>query len=197
MQPIIGYPFTRARRPTQKIVRRAFTPEEDAKLVEIVTQHSHLNWQEIAPLLEGRSARQCRERWAEYLKPGIRVEPWTELEDNLLLRQIELHGHRWATIAQAFWQRSDNDVKNRWYSHLRDSVMMRTDGHLELMRDARGNRIHFKQKRRRSPVAASARAFQALGYKKRDEDDDEIVEDVVGRAIPQQKAEETEDLVHG
>jgi hypothetical protein len=171
MRPALGYPFIRARRHAQKIVRRAFTPEEDAKLVEIVTQRPHLNWQEIAPHLPGRSARQCRERWVEYLKPGIRVEPWTDLEDNLLLRQIELHGHRWATIAQGFWQRSDNDVKNRWYSHLRDSVMMRPDGHLELMRDARGNRIHMKQKRRRSPVPASERAFHALEHKKGEDAD--------------------------
>jgi hypothetical protein len=143
----------------KRSARRWFTPEEDAKIVEIVTRFPQLDWMDIASHLPGRTARQCRERWSEYLNPAIRVEPWTENEDNLLLRQIEMHGHRWTIIAQAFARRSDNDIKNRFYSHLKDSLVISPDGHFELMRDAEGNRVHGKLKRRRYHVPASQLAF--------------------------------------
>jgi hypothetical protein len=87
------------------------------------------------------------------------VEPWTDDEDNLLLRQMEMHGHRWTVIAQAFSRRSDNDVKNRFYSHLRDSLVILPDGRFDLKRDAEGNRVHGKSKRSRHHVPASQLAF--------------------------------------
>jgi hypothetical protein len=150
---------------TTKIVRRAFTPDEDALLLEIMIRDAKLPWGEVALHLPGRTARQCRERWAKYLNPDIRVAPWTDDEDNLLLKQIQLHGHRWATIALAFVDRSDNDVKNRWYSHLRDCLRLTADGRYELMRDSDGNRIHWKAKRKRMCVSANTVAHRTLERK--------------------------------
>jgi hypothetical protein len=150
---------------TTKIVRRAFTPDEDALLLEHTMRDPKLSWSDVALRLPGRTARQCRERWAKYLKPDIRVAPWTDDEDNLLLRQIQLHGHRWATIALAFVDRSDNDVKNRWYSHLRDCLRLTADGRYEIMRDSDGNRVHWKAKRKRTCVSASTVARRTLERK--------------------------------
>jgi hypothetical protein len=80
---------------------------------------SEVDWEAVATKMEGRSARQCRERWVNYLAPTIRSEPWTEEENRLLVDKINELGHCWATIGQFFNGRSENDVKNRWYSHLK------------------------------------------------------------------------------
>jgi hypothetical protein len=69
--------------------------------------------------MESRSARQCRERWVNYLAPTIRSDPWTEDENRLLIDKMNELGHCWATIGHFFNGRSENDVKNRWYSHLK------------------------------------------------------------------------------
>jgi hypothetical protein len=83
---------------------------------------------EISFGLPGRSARQCRERWSDYLNPEIRIEPWTQDEDTFLLQQVGVFGHRWTAIAVGFARRSANDVKNRWYSHLRFCSVVASGG---------------------------------------------------------------------
>jgi hypothetical protein len=54
-----------------------------------------------------------------YLAPHLRSDPWTESEDELLIAKMNELGSAWSSISQFFRGRSDNDVKNRWYSHLR------------------------------------------------------------------------------
>jgi hypothetical protein len=54
-----------------------------------------------------------------YLSPEIRTDPWTEAEDRILVQQINQHGFAWSAISHCFNGRSDNDIKNRWYSHLK------------------------------------------------------------------------------
>jgi hypothetical protein len=63
--------------------------------------------------LPGRTARQCRERWAHYPNPGVRPDPWTAAEDRLLIEMVNEEGFAWATIAHWFRGRSDNAIKNR------------------------------------------------------------------------------------
>jgi hypothetical protein len=107
-------------RPPRKLsVRRPFTPYEDAALILLLGSAPDVNWETIAERMLGRSARQCRERWVNYLSPAIRSEPWTDAEDQLLINKINEAGHCWANICQCFNGRSENDVKNRWYSHLK------------------------------------------------------------------------------
>jgi hypothetical protein len=146
--------------------RNSFTPEEDARLVELVTDHPSDSWAAIAAQFPGRSARQCRERWNDYLNPNIRMEPWTEQEDELLLVQIERFGHQWKMIATGFAQRSASDIKNRWYSHLRFSVVLTPMGRFEFLRDHKGRRITQKLKRNKKAVFPGRMAFAAVEKKR-------------------------------
>jgi hypothetical protein len=76
-------------------------------------------WSGVAKHLPGRSARQCRERWNNYLSPSVRLDPWTDAEDRLLIDRVNELNFSWSLIAQSFNGRSDNDIKNRWHSHLK------------------------------------------------------------------------------
>jgi hypothetical protein len=70
----------------------------------------------MSPLAYGS---QCRERWSNYLSPNIRSDPWTEAEDRLVVEKMNEDHFSWSLIAPFFNGRSDNDIKNRWYSHLK------------------------------------------------------------------------------
>jgi hypothetical protein len=83
-------------------------------VVSLVAQHGTDRWDRIASGMEGRTSRQCRERWKSFLAPGHVNGPWSELEDNLLLALYKQHGPRWAFITRFFNGRSDYNVKNRW-----------------------------------------------------------------------------------
>lgn len=99
--------------------RRPFDTIEDAAIMRAMMSGPFEPWDAIARRLPGRTARQCRERWANYLCPAIRSDPWTHEEDRLLVEKINEVSFSWSAIAHSFNGRSDNDIKNRWYSHLR------------------------------------------------------------------------------
>jgi hypothetical protein len=99
--------------------RRPFGTAEDAVIMKAMLAGPFEPWDAISRRLPGRTARQCRERWANYLSPAIRSDPWTPEEDRILIEKINEMGFSWSSIAHSFNGRSDNDIKNRWYSHLR------------------------------------------------------------------------------
>ena len=99
---------------TKKRTNHKFKPEEDLQLRKLVKQYGVLSWEEIATLMEGRNARQCRDRWYYYLSPKINNEPWSAEEDRRLIQICyELNG-KWTKIAKRFKGRTDTQIKNRW-----------------------------------------------------------------------------------
>ena len=54
---------------------------------------------EVAVAVSGRTAKQCRERWKNFLDPGINRSPWTAAEDAALCRAHEKVGNKWSMIA--------------------------------------------------------------------------------------------------
>lgn len=147
--------------------RKPFTPDEDAKLVELVSTQQFLNWQYIASNLPGRTARQCRERWSEYLNPSIKFQPWTNYEDSLLVSLVQTYGNKWTFISKMFNGRTGNDVKNRWYSHLKGVVYTDLNGNLQIMRNEKGEIISNKKKRKRNIVCVNQNAYLNLKQKQK------------------------------
>ena len=76
------------------------------------------NWDKISQFMPGRSAKQCRDRFCNYLSTNHTNEPWNEEEDEILLRFLSLIGPKWSIISKYIPKRSGNDVKNRWHKHL-------------------------------------------------------------------------------
>lgn len=97
-----------------KNVKRLFTKEEDQMIVSLVKIYGTSSWVNVSKCLVNRTSRQCRERWKYYLAPGIRNDPWTEEEDEMLKQCVKEFGPKWARISGLFENRTDTNIKNRW-----------------------------------------------------------------------------------
>lgn len=99
-----------------------FTPDEDKRLLQLVSQYGSKAWVIIARFMPKRNSRQCRERYLNYLSPFINKGDWSEKEDELLLIKYQEFGSKWVTIASFFPDRTDAMVKNRFQVLLRRSL---------------------------------------------------------------------------
>lgn len=91
-----------------------FTRAEDIKLRDLVNKYSTNNWKIIAKELPPRTPRQCRERWNNYIDPNLSQEPWTQEEDEILMRIHDQFGNHWKQIESYLPNRSKNSIKKRW-----------------------------------------------------------------------------------
>lgn len=101
--------------PTHKPHPRAkFTKPEDFMLTKYVTEYGENNWELISKLMQNRNARQCKERWCNYLSPNVSKSPWTPEEDALLEQKYSELGPKWVNISKFFVNRTDTMLKNRF-----------------------------------------------------------------------------------
>ena len=103
--------------------RKRFTEAEDARLKSLVKKDGIRNWEEIARRMPGRSSRQCRDRYNNYLFKEILHKPWTPEEDKIIIEKYKLFGPHWVKISQFLDARSGNNVKNRWHKYLYKSFL--------------------------------------------------------------------------
>ncbi|KAF5748997.1 hypothetical protein HS088_TW04G00958 [Tripterygium wilfordii] len=106
-----------------------WTPEEDIILVSYIQQHGPGNWRAV-PTNTGllRCSKSCRLRWTNYLRPGIKRGNFTEHEERMIIHLQALLGNRWAAIASYLPQRTDNDIKNYWNTHLKKKLKKIQEG---------------------------------------------------------------------
>lgn len=99
--------------------RRVFTISEDKIIIKCASSSRFNNdWESVAKRLYSRTARQCRERWLYYLSPTNNLEPFSLEEDQLVVQKVNELGKKWTQISKFFNGRSENSIKNRWYSKL-------------------------------------------------------------------------------
>jgi hypothetical protein len=101
-------------------------PHEDEQLRELVEKHGETSWMTIARELPGRSCRQCRERWLNYLSPRVQNGPWSEAETTLLFEKVTEFGTSWKTIQRYFPGRTDINIRNH-YRHLQREIPIKVE----------------------------------------------------------------------
>ncbi|EAX92089.1 Myb-like DNA-binding domain containing protein [Trichomonas vaginalis G3] len=93
-----------------------WTHEEDRILKEAVRICGPSKWDKIAPKIEGRTGKQCRERWLAFLDPNINNAPFSKEEDDLIYSLQQKYGNHWKKISAYLNGRTDISVENHWRS---------------------------------------------------------------------------------
>ncbi|XP_038994296.1 transcription factor MYB30-like [Hibiscus syriacus] len=96
-----------------------------------------------------RCSKSCRLRWTNYLRPGIKRGNFTENEEKMIIHLQGLLGNRWAAIASYLPQRTDNDVKNYWNTHLKKKL-----------KKLHGNEGYSRDGFSSSPSSSTASSYQ-------------------------------------
>ena len=103
-----------------KVERKGnWAEEEDLLLMQWVEVHGANKWTECARRIDGRCGKQCRERWMNTLDPKVKRGGWTEQEQLEIYRKMQSNWSSWATISKSLDGRTENAIKNYFYSSVR------------------------------------------------------------------------------
>lgn len=99
-----------------RMIKREFTPEEDAKILELVERYGS-NWDEISTHIPGRTASQLNHRYNNTSRQCIRSGNWTEEEDIKLILAHEAYT-KWTEISSLLPGRTGMKCRERYMNVL-------------------------------------------------------------------------------
>mmetsp|Transcript_19281 Transcript_19281/g.24522 ORF Transcript_19281/g.24522 Transcript_19281/m.24522 type:complete len:692 (-) Transcript_19281:399-2474(-) len=118
------------------LVKGHWTEEEDEQLRKVV-KAGFKNWGEVALKIQGRTPKQCRERWSCNLDPSISREKWSPEEDRRLMEAQEKLGNKWSKIGAYLPGRTENAIKTRAKSLARAQLKAWTPAEDKIIIDAK------------------------------------------------------------
>lgn len=98
--------------------------EIDSFLRTLVSLHGTKDWEKIASFINigynafERSPQDCKERW-HFINFNDSKESWTDKEELRLIKAHKQYQNKWVNIAIELNGRSNNSIKNRFYSIFR------------------------------------------------------------------------------
>ena len=101
------------------LIKGPWTIDQDRKLLDWIKKEGPTLWSQCADCISGRSGKQCRERWFNTLCPTVRKGNWSPEEDFTIFDSYRQFGSHWTKIAEKLEGRTENSIKNRFYSTLR------------------------------------------------------------------------------
>lgn len=90
-----------------------------------VQKKRKISWGLVSKNIDGRTAKQCRERWMNNVNPEICRDEWRHEEDEIIRDLLQKFPNRWALIAKHLKGRTENAVK------MRCMTLKRTDKRLK------------------------------------------------------------------
>lgn len=101
------------------VIKGPWNVEEDKKLIDWIKTNGASNWTSCSEFITGRSGKQCRERWLNALNPLLKKGSWEPEEDYIIFKLFKKLGSKWSIISNYISGRTENSIKNRFYSTLR------------------------------------------------------------------------------
>lgn len=96
-----------------------WTLEEDQTIVNWVIQNGTADWQNLSNVLENRSPKSCKLRWYTTLSLNLSEIRWTTKEEFLVLLLVSNFGMNWEMIVPQFPNKTENEIKNKFFLLLR------------------------------------------------------------------------------
>lgn len=111
--------------------KKTFTPEEDQTINLVVRLFGNRNWEMISTFLKGRTAKQCRDRYMNYLRPEFENIEWTQIEDDLILELYSKHGSKWSLISFKKQRAQKKNKKEKTNDDYSDNNQLNLDLQIE------------------------------------------------------------------
>ena len=92
--------------------RSRWTKDEEKKLINLVSVTGARGWNQIASLIKTKTAKQCRDHYANCLNPEIKNSLWTDEEEQILLSKYQEYGSHWSKIKKFLPGRTTAMIKN-------------------------------------------------------------------------------------
>ncbi|GAQ86040.1 hypothetical protein KFL_002670010 [Klebsormidium nitens] len=140
---------------------RSWSKKEDSILLLHVAAHGEAHWRKASEVYGlNRSDKSCRLRFKNHLAPSLKKTPLSDVEWAQIIELHKLYGNKWTTIASKLPGRTDNEVKNAWYTQLKRAERKRKE--LDLAKQPRfamassieSNELSTNQKQR--PISATS-----------------------------------------
>ena len=115
---------------------KVWTESEDRSLKDIRESDESGSWSQVSKLLEEsigirRSAKQCRDRYFNYLANNNSDSKWRDSEVDLVFNLFLKHGTKWSLISKEIQSKSESQIKNLFYATIRRNIRKFNKGKLQ------------------------------------------------------------------